>query len=225
MASRRMFSKEIIGAARFLRMPSSCRLLYYDLGMQADDDGVVEAWSVMRMTGATEDDLRILVAKGFVRVLNEDLVTYIMDWKRNNLIKKDRYHPSLYQDLLVKFQGMEEGGGRTPPALGQETSPADVVISDYLNRINPEASMRCLGILRYYAQEMGPDVCRRAFDIALDEKKTGWSYIQSILRNKHEQGVRSLEDWERLDKEYAQKRAGGQEGNIFFDMMKEGERA
>ena len=84
--------------------------------------------------------------------------------------------------------------------------------------------MRCLGILRYYAQEMGPDVCRRAFDIALDEKKTGWSYIQSILRNKHEQGVRSLEDWERLDKEYAQKRAGGQDGNIFFDILKDGGR-
>lgn len=223
MASRRMFSKEIIGAARFLRMPSSCRLLYYDLGMQADDDGVVEAWSVMRMTGATEDDLRVLVAKGFVRVLNEDLVTYIMDWKRNNLIKKDRYQPSLYKDLLVKCQGLEGGTG-AGPALEQRANPADAVVADYLNRINPEASMRCLETLRYYAQEMGPDVCRRAFDIALDEKKTGWSYIQSILRNKHEQGVRSLEDWERLDKEYAQKRAGGQEGNIFFDMMKEGER-
>lgn len=223
MASRRMFSKEIIGAARFLRMPSSCRLLYYDLGMQADDDGVVEAWSVMRMTGATEDDLRVLVAKGFVRVLNEDLVTYIMDWKRNNLIKKDRYQPSLYKDLLVKCQGLEGGTG-AGPALEQRANPADAVVADYLNRINPEASMRCLETLRYYAREMGADVCRRAFDIALDEKKTGWSYIQSILRNKHEQGVRSLEDWERLDKEYSKKRADGKEGNIFFDMMKEGER-
>ena len=42
MAERRMFAKSIIGSARFLRMPVSARLLYYDLGMQADDDGVVE---------------------------------------------------------------------------------------------------------------------------------------------------------------------------------------
>lgn len=103
MAERRMFAKSIIGSARFLRMPPTSRLLYYDLGMQADDDGVVEAFAVMRTTGATEDDLRVLATKGFVTVLNEDLVTHITDWKRNNLIKSDRYHPSLYADLLVKI--------------------------------------------------------------------------------------------------------------------------
>ena len=68
-----MFAKSVIGSARFLRMPSTSRLLYYDLGMQADDDGVVEAFSVMRTTGATEDDLRVLASKGFISVLNDDL--------------------------------------------------------------------------------------------------------------------------------------------------------
>ncbi len=104
MAERRMFAKTIIGSARFLRMPPTSRLLYYDLGMAADDDGVVEAFSVMRTTGANEDDLRVLASKGFVRVLNEDLVTYISDWSRNNYIQKDRYRPSVYQELLVKIQ-------------------------------------------------------------------------------------------------------------------------
>lgn len=68
MAERRMFAKSVIGSARFLRMPPTSRLLYYDLGMQADDDGVVEAFSVMRTTGATEDDLKVLASKGFVTV-------------------------------------------------------------------------------------------------------------------------------------------------------------
>jgi len=99
-----MFAKSVIGSARFLRMPPTSRLLYYDLGMAADDDGVVEAFSVMRTTGATEDDLRVLSSKGFVRVLNEDLVTYISDWSRNNYIQRDRYHPSVYQKLLVEIQ-------------------------------------------------------------------------------------------------------------------------
>ncbi len=105
MAERRMFAKSVIGSARFLRMPASSRLLYYDLGMQADDDGVVEAFAVMRTTGATEDDLRILASKGFIVVLNEDLVTYIADWNRNNYIQRDRYHPSHYRDLLVQLSG------------------------------------------------------------------------------------------------------------------------
>jgi len=103
MAERRMFAKSVIGSARFLRMPSTSRLLYYDLGMQADDDGVVEAFAVMRTTGATEDDLRVLASKGFITVLNDDLVTYITDWSRNNLIKRDRYRPSIYKDLLVRI--------------------------------------------------------------------------------------------------------------------------
>lgn len=103
MAERRMFAKSIIGSARFLRMPSSSRLLYYDLGMYSDDDGIVEAFSVMRQTGATEDDLRVLISKGFIRVLNEDLVSLITDWKTNNFIRSDRYHPSIYKDLLLQI--------------------------------------------------------------------------------------------------------------------------
>ena len=43
MAERRMFAKAVINSARFLRMPATARLLYYDLGMAADDDGVVES--------------------------------------------------------------------------------------------------------------------------------------------------------------------------------------
>lgn len=100
MAERRMFAKAIIGSARFLRMPATSRLLYYDLGMEADDDGCVEAFAVMRKTGANDDDLRVLVSKGFLRVLNEDLVSLILDWKTNNYIQKDRYHPSIYAKLI-----------------------------------------------------------------------------------------------------------------------------
>lgn len=103
MASRRMFSLRIINSARFLKMPVSARLLYYDLGMRADDDGIVEAFTTIRMIGCTEDDLRVLVAKGFVQVLNEDLITYITDWNENNKIRPDRKIDSIYKDLLLKI--------------------------------------------------------------------------------------------------------------------------
>ena len=83
-------------------MPATSRLLYYDLGMDADDDGCVEAFSVMRKTGANDDDLRVLVSKGFVRILNDDLVSYILDWKVNNQIRRDRYHESVYKGLIAE---------------------------------------------------------------------------------------------------------------------------
>ena len=50
MAERRMFAKSVIGSGRFLQMPPTSRLLYYDLGMAADDDGIVEAFTVIRTT-------------------------------------------------------------------------------------------------------------------------------------------------------------------------------
>ncbi len=102
MAEHRMFSKRIINSARFLRMPVSTQCLYFHLGLHADDDGVVEAFTVMNTIGASEDDLRVLMAKNFVRVLNDDLVTYIVDWNENNLIRADRKKDSIYQGLLIE---------------------------------------------------------------------------------------------------------------------------
>ena len=89
-------------SARFLKMPASTQCLYFHLGLNADDDGIVEAYNVMKLVGATEDDLKVLVSKGFVIVLNEDLVTYITDWTENNNIRADRKIDSIYKDLLLQ---------------------------------------------------------------------------------------------------------------------------
>ncbi|MGN1012263.1 MAG: hypothetical protein ACI4ON_00310 [Clostridia bacterium] len=102
MAERRMFSKRLTNSARFIKMPSSTQNLYFHLGLNADDDGIVEAFSIMNQINATEDDLKILVAKNFVVVLNEDLVSYIVDWRENNKLRADRKVDSIYKDLLLK---------------------------------------------------------------------------------------------------------------------------
>lgn len=103
MAERRMFSKRVVCSARFMKMPISSQCLYFYLGIAADDDGVVEAYPIVQSSNATEDDLKILVAKGFVKVLNEDLVTYITDWNENNKIRADRKIDSIYKDLLLQM--------------------------------------------------------------------------------------------------------------------------
>ena len=121
MAERRMFAKSVINSARFLMMPASSRLLYYDLGMSADDDGVVEAFSVLRLTGAVEDDLRVLCSKGHITILNDELVSFINDWKRNNLIRSDRYQPSIYKNLLVKITQEEPENCGLPMVNPRET--------------------------------------------------------------------------------------------------------
>ena len=87
----------------------------------------------------------------------------------------------------------------SPPVGGEQKDPAAEVVADYLDRINPSASPSSLDELRAYAAALGPAVCKRAFDIALDEKKATWSYIRAILRDKQAKGVRSLADWEAVE--------------------------
>ena len=94
-------------------MPQSAQNLYFHLGMNADDDGFCEHFTIMRMTDSKPDDLRILQAKGFVKIF-DDKVLIIIDWKENNYIKKDRYTPSkylkIYKEELKKLSsGIQNG--------------------------------------------------------------------------------------------------------------------
>lgn len=62
-----MFSKEIVGSDAFQDMPASSQLLYFHLGMEADDDGFIgNPKKIARSIGMAEDDMKILVAKRFV---------------------------------------------------------------------------------------------------------------------------------------------------------------
>lgn len=99
-----MISRKIVDSARFLKMPATSQNLYFHLIVNADDDGVVEAYPVINMCKANEDDLRVLVGKGFVTVLDEDLVTYIEDWMEQNVIRADRKSDSIYKELLLSVK-------------------------------------------------------------------------------------------------------------------------
>jgi hypothetical protein len=103
MAQRRMMTKTITNSARFIKMPKDSQALYFHLCMNADDDGIVEAFSIMKQIDSGEDNLRVLSAKNFVKILNEDLVTYITDWNEHNTIRADRKINSVYQKLLVQL--------------------------------------------------------------------------------------------------------------------------
>lgn len=97
MARRRMFSLDVVDTDRFLDMPSSTQALYFHLGMQADDDGFVASPKrTTAMCGCSADDLNLLAAKGFVRPF-ESGVLVIVDWKKNNLLRPDRYTPTQFQ--------------------------------------------------------------------------------------------------------------------------------
>jgi hypothetical protein len=83
-------------------MPLTAHALYFHLALQADDDGVVDSFPVMRITGAAQDDLKILLAKNLIKQLNEELVVFVTDWQEHNFIRADRKVDSVYKHLLQK---------------------------------------------------------------------------------------------------------------------------
>lgn len=110
MAKRRMFSKDIVITDKFITMPVSSRCLYFELAMQADDDGFISNPKiVLRMLGFNETDLKILFVHGFV-IPFESGVVVITHWKQHNSIPKDRYTPTIYTQekaLLKEGQNKE----------------------------------------------------------------------------------------------------------------------
>ena len=109
MAERRMFTGKITESDAFLEMPLSSQCLYFHLCMYADDEGFVKnPKRIQKMIGATEDDLRVLVAKRFVLSYESGIIV-IKHWKMHNLIRKDRFHETEYTEeksmLYIKGNG------------------------------------------------------------------------------------------------------------------------
>ena len=91
-----MFAKTIIDSDAFLDMPVTSRLLYYDLAMRADDDGFVNSpKKIMRMIGASQDDLGILIMRKFILPFETGVVV-IKHWRIHNYIRKDTYNETPY---------------------------------------------------------------------------------------------------------------------------------
>ena len=98
MANRRMFSLLVIDTDMFLDMPLSSQALYFHLSMRADDDGFIgNAKKIQRMVGSSDDDFKILLAKGFIFNF-ETGVCVVKHWRIHNYIQKDRYSETLYKE-------------------------------------------------------------------------------------------------------------------------------
>ena len=109
MAQRRMFSLQVIDTDKFMDLQLSARLLYYELGMRADDDGFIASVKrISRTVGCNPSDIELLLEKGYLLEFDSGVMV-IRHWKLNNLIKGDRYHPTIYKkerELLYVENGV-----------------------------------------------------------------------------------------------------------------------
>ena len=101
MAKRRMFSESVVENDFFLDMPLTTQALYFHIGMRADDDGICSSVKViMRTIGANQNDLDLLIAKGFLLLMPEGVMV-VKHWRINNYLQRDgkHYHESEYDDV------------------------------------------------------------------------------------------------------------------------------
>ena len=112
-----MFTQKICDSDAFLDMPLTTQALYFHLNMRADDDGFVNnPKKIQRMIGASEDDLKLLVLKRFILTFDNGVIV-IKHWRMHNLLRKDRYHPTQYQEELALLD-LKENGSYTEKLSG-----------------------------------------------------------------------------------------------------------
>jgi hypothetical protein len=125
-----MFNLDIVDTDVFLDMPQSSQMLYFHLGMRADDDGFVSPKKVMRLAGANHDDLQVLIAKRYVLQFDSGVVV-IKHWPLNNYIQKDRYKPTTYvkekESLMFNEFGAYSEIERMKTLVEEITTPNDEV--------------------------------------------------------------------------------------------------
>ncbi len=126
---RRMISSKVVDTDNFLDLPATSQNLYFHLLMHADDDGFLgNPKTITRSIGAHQDDLKLLIEKGYLFVF-EDGAIAIKDWFIHNYIPKDRYHETVYKEDKKKLEVTETQQYRlvTRKPIIQDTESKQVV--------------------------------------------------------------------------------------------------
>ena len=204
MASRRMFSKRIISSAKFLQMPLEAQALYFHLAINADDDGIAEAYPITKLLGTAPDVIKILLAKDFIKQLNEDQVVLINNWIEHNNIRADRKIDSFYKKLLPETIKVIEAkprsdvkdnsrrvGGQSTDGIGK-----DRIGKDRIGKVRERISFSppSLSEVSEYCLERKNDINPENFVDFYESK--GWL----VGKNKMKNWKASIRTWENRDK-------------------------
>lgn len=79
MRKRAIFNPRVTESPKFVNMPESTRLLYYDLGVRADGNGFIfNPGDVIRRTDSSQEDLYNLIQEKYVITSNVSTGIYVV---------------------------------------------------------------------------------------------------------------------------------------------------
>ena len=215
MAQKRMFDRKVVGTDKFIDLPNSSKALYFMAGMEADDKGFFQPRKLQRMCGFSDDDFKILIAKGFF-ITFESGVMVVTDWNKNNWLDRRRITETEYVDELkmlklinqkYEFKTDEE---LAKPMLSEysieenrieqnsivensietTTNIYDYIESNFNRTLSPLEIQKIDEWLLLFNEE----IIKYGVSIAVMNHKKTFSYVNGILKNWQGSGYTTLEE-------------------------------
>ena len=101
MANKRMIDIKIVSSLRFLEMSKAAQALYLHIIANADDEGVAEAGTILRITKTRKTALQELIDNNFVALLDQRMnIVYTVNWQSFNHVDARYGQPSYYHRTL-----------------------------------------------------------------------------------------------------------------------------
>lgn len=92
-----MFSIDELQSDSFLDLSFPAQMLYVQLSLNADDDGMVSrVKGLLRLCNVSDQELQELISAGYLVDFGTDVYA-IADWLVNNKIRKDRYTETVFK--------------------------------------------------------------------------------------------------------------------------------
>lgn len=235
---------KIVDSDAFLDMPLSSQALYFHLNMRADDDGFVNnPKRIQRTIGASEDDMKLLIAKRFI-ICFENGVVVIKHWRMHNLLRKDRYTATQYveqrETLELKKNGSytEKGTEDTPLLDGNQTATEwqpngnQVATQDSIGKVSEDqvSEGEKRKVIRHkYGEYKNVLLSDADLEKLQEEFPRDWqsrienlsSYIASTGKS-YKNHLATIRNWARKETPQQTPRPSGQKsGNPFLDLAKD----
>lgn len=182
-------------------MPLSARCLYFTLGMLADDDGFVSSpKAIMRQCGASQDDMKVLLAKRYILSFDSGVIV-IKHWRINNYLRNDRYQQTTYIEEKETLTTDQKGAyteidklgipSMGIPSIGKDSIDKDRLDKDINNINNKKFVPPSVDEVKEYCLERKNNVDPEAF-VSFYESK-GWM----VGKNKMKDWKAAVRTWER----------------------------
>ena len=184
-----------------------------DYGRGSADPQLLKGFVFPRKDGITEhqitEALEALASKGMIHLYESDgeLFFCFPKWEEHQQIRAKKSKFPAPDGIGNHMKSDEIKCPRNPiqsnantntnpnaPAHAQEDKNSfGKVMSFYMDKINPTPSRISIDSLKAFTTTLGADVILHAFGIALDEKKTSWSYINAILARYERDGLTNMQ--------------------------------